>query len=412
MVDLPMLQKSDVLIIGAGPAGASAAIRLAQAGWHVSLVEQHAFPRQKVCGECIAAGNFLLLDELGIGENVRHRAGVELERAGWMHGDAALMADMPACPQSAEPYGRALGRDVLDELLVERARKMGVRVLQPAKVRNVWGRPGEFRCDIDESGIPVSIDASIIIDAHGSWESGPHIEIAPAAEHRSPQRASDLFAFKATFARSSLPAGWLPVVAVDGGYGGLVVANDQRTVVALCVRRDALRTLRAKHRGMSAGLAVENHLRASCRGIRDALACAQREGPWLTVGPLRPGVRLGETAGIFRVGNAAGETHPLIGEGISMALQSSRLLVESLLRHANRTTDLVALESAQRDYARAWRRTFLPRLRIAALYAHLAMRPRLAATVGAGLRRWPALLTTAARCAGKARQATRSSHSS
>src|SRR5450631_3586319 len=58
---------TDALVIGAGPAGASVSIRLAQAGWRVVLVEQHEYPRQKVCGECIAAGNMTLIDELGIG---------------------------------------------------------------------------------------------------------------------------------------------------------------------------------------------------------------------------------------------------------------------------------------------------------------------------------------------------------
>ncbi|MEO8411175.1 MAG: FAD-dependent oxidoreductase, partial [Propionivibrio sp.] len=42
----------DVAIIGAGPAGAAAAILLARAGWTVALIEKRAFPRRKVCGEC------------------------------------------------------------------------------------------------------------------------------------------------------------------------------------------------------------------------------------------------------------------------------------------------------------------------------------------------------------------------
>ena len=61
-----------------------------------------------------------------------------------------------------------------------------------------------------------------------------------------------------------------------------------------------------------------------------ALAGAEREGPWLASGPLRPGVRLGQGDGIFRVGNAAGEAHPIVGEGISMALQSAFVLAALL----------------------------------------------------------------------------------
>lgn len=407
-----MAQQSDALVIGAGPAGASAAILLAAAGWRVTLVEQSVYPRQKVCGECIAAGNFPLLDELGVGNAVRRLAGAALEHVGWMRADTTVTAEMPPCPENADRYGRALGRDVFDDLLLERARAMRVRILQPARVRKVWGRPGQFHCAIehcDRQRGPDSrtrfttVSSSMLIDAHGSWESGPQFQVPGTVEPRARRLRSDLFAFKATFSESELMRGLLPVLAFTGGYGGLVLANDGRTTVAFCVRRDTLNTIRAANRGVAAGVAVESYLRESCHGVRTALKNAQREGSWLTVGPLRPGVRLIEVPGIFRVGNAAGETHPLIGEGISMALQSSKLLATCLFNHADRDCDSHALSVAQRAYERAWRQAFLPRLRRAALYAHVAMRASLAAPVGGCLRQWPSLLTTAARFAGKAR---------
>ena len=45
-----MARDADVLVMGAGPAGSAVAILLAQAGWRVLIVEQHDFPRRKVCG--------------------------------------------------------------------------------------------------------------------------------------------------------------------------------------------------------------------------------------------------------------------------------------------------------------------------------------------------------------------------
>ena len=73
------------------------------------------------------------------------------------------------------------------------------------------------------------------------------------------------------------------------------------------------------------------------------------------------------------VGNAAGEAHPIIAEGISMAMQSAWLLCDRLAREKHPLLN-ASLREVGRDYSRAWRRTFAPRMRVAACFAHLAMR--------------------------------------
>lgn len=144
-----MLPEADALIVGAGPAGAATAILLKLAGWDVVLVERSAYPRQKVCGECISAGGLTLLDELGVGTAVCARASPELTRVGWISSSSSVIADLPACGEGMHRHARALGRDQLDQLLVDRAQALGVILLQPANVRSVHGRPGHFVCEIE-----------------------------------------------------------------------------------------------------------------------------------------------------------------------------------------------------------------------------------------------------------------------
>jgi flavin-dependent dehydrogenase len=300
-------------------------------------------------------------------------------------------------------------------LLLERARAAGVDIRQPARVRAVRGLPGDFACALESraagpggSRLDTTLRVRVVIDAHGSWEPAPGFPAAapgaPGMPARTPRRDSDLFAFKASFLGSTLAPGLLPVLALDGGYGGIVVAEGGRTTLACCIRRDTLRARRAALPGAPVGAVVADYLQRSCRGLREVLADARREGPWLSVGPLRPGMRVGGQPGVFRVGNAAGETHPLIGEGISMALQSAGLLARELTRQPAAAIDRARAEALTQSYAAAWQQAFATRLRLAAGYAHVAMRPVLALPSLALLSRWPALITQAARLAGKARR--------
>jgi menaquinone-9 beta-reductase len=394
----------DALVIGAGPAGTASAILLAQAGWRVIIVEQHTYPRRKVCGECIAAGNLELLDQLGIGPEFRRAAGPELRRIGWMGASSTSTADMPPCAGGLYRYGRALGRDWLDTTLLQRAQSLGVVALQPARARTVGGELGGYECTIDSlPGGRQTVRTPVVVDAHGSWERGPAYSTREdAGAARGLRRRSELLAFKANFRNTTLAPGFLPVLALPGGYGGMVVADGGLTTLACCLRRDTLAACRERLPHASAGAAVEAFLRRSCSGVHEVLKGAQREGPWLSVGPLRPGVRVGTGCGVFRVGNAAGESHALIGEGISMALQSSALLAAMLTRSpAAAIRGRFGIE-LHRSYAAAWRSAFAPRLRLAAIYAHLAMRPSFAEPTRALLRRWPAVFRGAALMAGKA----------
>jgi 2-polyprenyl-6-methoxyphenol hydroxylase-like FAD-dependent oxidoreductase len=405
-----MTADADVLIIGAGPAGAAAAIFLAQAGWHVVLVEQSVYPRQKVCGECLTAGGLAVLDELGVGALVREHAGPELREIGWSHGSSSLRAQMPPCTDGPYPFGRALGRDRLDAMLGERAAAMGITRIQPAKVRAVRGLPGAFICEIEPldavhatsrpiARVPIIRRVPVVIDAHGSWEAGPWQR--GAAGVRPPRRGSDLFGFKASFRGSRLPPGLLPVLAFPGGYGGMVIADGGRLTLAGCIRRDTLGVWRARIGEASAGLAFEKYLRHTCREMPGILDGAARVGHWLSVGPLRPGIRTPDLDGPFLVGNAAAETHPLIGEGISMALQSARILANRLAEGSPRAFDCGESRTLHLEVNKAWRDAFAGRMHLAAVYSQIAMRPALALPVTAMLRCWPPLLTRAAQLAGK-----------
>lgn len=395
-----MTPRYDAIVVGGGVAGGTAAILLAAAGWSVALVEKKTFPRRKVCGECIAAPNLALLDSLGVGCEFARIAGPPLTRVGLYVGEETLCADLPPFGAAGAQWARALGRERLDALLLARAARLGVAIRQPCAVDAIERRASLYACRLRverrEAG---HIEAPVLIRAHGSWE--PQAWDQGGNERARP---GDLVAFKANFRGAALEPGLLPVLAFRGGYGGMVVADGGVLTLACCVRRETLREWRAAAPTASAGDAVQAGLAARCKGVRLALAGTQREGAWLSVAPVRPGTRApwSERTG-FAVGNAAGEAHPILGEGISMAMQSSRLLCRHLIRQRHELLGGAAQQAVARAYSRDWRRTFAARVRWAGVLAQLAMRPQQARVLLPFLRAAPSLLTVAARLGGKAR---------
>jgi flavin-dependent dehydrogenase len=386
------------MIIGGGPAGATAAIPLAEAGWSVALVERKLFPRRKVCGEYLSATNGPLLSRLGIGEAFAEMAGPPVRETAIFVGNKRYVAPLPR-PVADMPWGRALAREHLDWLLIERARTVGATIFQPARCTelrsNNEGNVATIECD---SGATLQISAPVVIAAHGSWEIGG----LPTQRQISSQQPTDWLAFKAHFQSTHLPPGLMPLLCFTGGYGGMVHASVEKASLSCCIQRRQFEEL-PRRSGEAAGETVLTHILESCPVLRPVLAEAALDGAWLAAGAIQPGIRPRYRDGAFVVGNAAGEAHPVVAEGISMAMQSAWLLAEGLIPQQREIQKQLVRERIARDYSAAWRRAFAPRIYAAAAIAHWASRPWLVRAAGPALRMFPALVTCGARLSGKSR---------
>src|SRR5215212_11843764 len=117
---------ADVLVVGAGPAGSSAAYWLARAGLDVAVLEKSAFPREKVCGDGLTPRGVKALDEMGIDTSpaagwVRHKG---LRVAG---GGQVVEVDWPQLDHWPD-YSLVRRRSEFDAQLAEHARAAGARV--------------------------------------------------------------------------------------------------------------------------------------------------------------------------------------------------------------------------------------------------------------------------------------------
>nr|WP_058441385.1 NAD(P)/FAD-dependent oxidoreductase [Legionella brunensis] len=386
----------DAIVIGGGPAGATTALLLARSGWRVALIEKKNFPRAKVCGEFISATSLPLMGELGIMDFYQKNAGPEVSRVGWFGAEKMLMAAMPSVDKSMSKWGRALGREHLDTALLQEAKQAGVLVWQPWTVRHLMDKETHFICTMAAKEETAVIKARVAVMAQGSWER-PFIQRLDIM-HKN----SDLLAFKTHFRASELDSDLMTLISFPGGYGGLVHSDANRVTLSCCIRRDVLQKVRLQNPGLQAGDAVLNYIMLTCAGARQVLASAQRDESWLSVGPIRPGIRKCYENGIFYVGNIAGEAHPIIAEGISMAMQSGWLLASSLVKQPSLSRNDLA--SVGYEYTKKWRKQFANRIHAAAFFAQITTRPKGMAVLLPIVERFPGLLTLGANLSGKAKE--------
>ena len=125
----------DVAIVGAGPAGSSLAIRLAEKGQNVVLLEKKTFPRDKICGDLVSARGLMLLDELGCLEAINQREFLPLKRARTaLNGDWLASGSIPSQAHGID-YSLAVPRSTLDEIMFRRAQQAGATTVENCAVR-------------------------------------------------------------------------------------------------------------------------------------------------------------------------------------------------------------------------------------------------------------------------------------
>lgn len=161
---------ADVLIVGGGPAGSTAGILLAQAGYEVALLEKAHHPRFHI-GESLLPANLPLFERLGVADEVR---AIGMEKWGaefvspW-HGRAETFQFADAWLKQP-PHAYQVRRSQFDEILLRRAAAVGVRVVEGCRVRHVdLGHRGATACAAAEAddGTASTWTARYVIDATG-----------------------------------------------------------------------------------------------------------------------------------------------------------------------------------------------------------------------------------------------------
>ena len=164
-------RKADVLIIGGGPAGSTAAITLAGKGYNVTLLEKARHPRFHI-GESLLPANLPLFESLGVAEQIQaigmQKWGAEFVSP-W-HAARCQTFEFADAWNKSMPFAYQVRRSQFDEILIRRASAAGAQVIEGCRVRDIdLGLPGDLASihAEHEDGRSESWQARFIIDASG-----------------------------------------------------------------------------------------------------------------------------------------------------------------------------------------------------------------------------------------------------
>jgi flavin-dependent dehydrogenase len=336
----------DVVIVGAGPAGAVAATVLARAGARVRVLERASFPRDKLCGDTVNPGTLSMLRRLGLASGAEGK-GLRVEGMRVTGpGGVAIEGRYPA-----GLAGRALLRQDLDSSLMNEAIASGARFEDGVAVRRALvnleaGEGSVGGVVIGGAAGERTLQARVTIAADGR-----HSTIAFAlglARHPSHPRRWAIGAYYQDVAGTSSlgemhirPGRYIGIAAVPGGAVNVCLVRPM-AAGDLAGRPAAI---------LGAELATDPQL-------ADRFRSARMIGQPVTLGPLAVEVRASEIPGLILAGDAAGFIDPMTGDGLRFAVRGGVLAAEAALAALTSgwTNAHARLRSArQREFGSKWR---------------------------------------------------------
>jgi geranylgeranyl reductase family protein len=376
----------DVVVIGAGPAGASCGYWLADAGWDVVVVEKKEFPREKTCGDGLTPRAVRQLADMGLEDALRgsHRY-TGLRALGFGQSIEMGWPEHPNFPD----YGYTITRHDLDGLVAARAAEAGATLWQGTEVTALIE---------DETAAPTALPtlAGVTVKAKSSARTrtvkARYVVVADGSNSRvgrmlgtSRQRQLPLGMALRGYYRSDrhddpFIESHLDIRDAEGnvvpGYGWIFPMGDGRVNVGV-----GLLSTEQRWKGLNTTHLMDTFVGYAPEswGLSPETSLGVPTG-----GKLPMGLSVGPRAGgnVVVAGDAAGVINPFNGEGISYGYETGRLAAAALG---------LALtgggEESLLDYDRSLTAAYGPYYKVARAFVHLISHPEaMRACVGLGMR--------------------------
>ena len=379
-----MIDVLDIIVVGAGPAGAVAATLLARAGARVRIVDRAMFPRDKLCGDTVNPGTISILRRLGLA--------APIDTCGLPIDGMRVSGDNGVLVEGRYPDGmgaRALLRRDFDWMLLQDAIAAGAQFEPGVAVRDAIVDDGRVAGVRIASGCELRATVTVAADGRRStlafglglashpsrprrWAIGAYLDVAADAASR---RFGEMHVRAGHYIGvAPVPGALTNVCVVTPWQIGDAPLGDPRTLITGALARDPV--------------------------LRDRFAGARMATTPVVLGPLAVDARGVPLDGLLLAGDAAGFIDPMTGDGLRFAIRGAELAAAAAAEALTRGWDGVHAR-----LARARRAEFAGKWRFNRAVRSLATSSSAVAFATAGARLAPSILRRAMVYAGDCPQA-------
>jgi len=367
-------QDADVIVVGAGPGGSSAAYALASAGLDVLLLEKTEFPREKVCGDGLTPRAVKSLVDMGIDTSadngfIRNR-GLRIIGGG-------MRLELPWPELATYPdYGLVRPRLDFDDLLANQAQKAGARLQTSTNVTgpvlDAADRVVGVTAKVGPDKVEATYRAPLVIAADGV-SARLALALGIAKRDDRPMGVAVRRYYTSPRTHDDMLESWLELRAENGdllpGYGWIFGVGDGTSNVGLGL----LNTTKAWQ---------DTDYRKLLKSWLSAMPPEWQYTEEFATGPIRgAALPMGfnrqphYTRGVMLIGDAAGAVNPFNGEGIAYAMESGLLAADVAAQALSRPDD-AARERALLAYPAAMKATYGGYYTLGRVFVQLIGNPR------------------------------------
>ncbi|GAA4013269.1 NAD(P)/FAD-dependent oxidoreductase [Hymenobacter fastidiosus] len=358
----------DVLIIGGGLGGLTAALDLRQRGYAVTLVERKRYPFHKVCGEYVSNEVQPYLRRLGVDPAALAPATI-----------SRFLVSSPAGRTLTSPLdlgGFGVSRYTLDYFLYQQASARGVEFLQQATVTDVT-----FDAAANQHHVTLAdgrtLVARTVLGAYGKRTNLDRQLQRAFFQHRSPYLGVKYHL------RLDFPRDLIALHNFADGYAGISAIEDDKHCFCYLTTRQNLKDHGTIPRMEAEVLARNPHVKKILREAE--FLYPQPE----VINEISFAPKSCVEDHVLMCGDAAGLITPLCGNGMAMAIHGAEIVARHLHEFLTSRITRAQLEAA---YRREWQREFGQRLRIGRAVQGLFGRPVLSEAAVGGLRYFPGIV--------------------